>query len=1067
MEKFSHDTVIAFTSPSELSDTTLSSTVPLRTASASSKSSINSLRRKRLAEIAESSGENQYPATKNTDLDITQVPSREIKSASGRIDHPGYSPERTIDRSKSAASASISPSRARRDLDKSLPAIPSDSIYRSEPAVEEIGDNNLEGRQSVDRRQSSQSARPLTQDSFGGYHYRSKTKLGPRPSLEYSGRPSITSSYLRQSEPRPVSSLPAGVRVPLRKPLNTTKPQPQQPPATQSCLESGRVAADSTPLSSEPSSVVHRPTSRAGSIASVSTLASEQKHPPITPEKQRLMKALQIRQRQMAKRIAEESPPTDSATQLVVENVFRKVADDDPALRVLDHVSPPEEDCDIVHVGIKDLGDPLRPQASPISIPEPSEGPSTQASSVADTEESTVNQAQPQGINVYEVLDGQQTARPMDVKGANDLLLTSYKIPYHEPPTVAGPTKLDNRNTILASVEPHEIPLPAISKDEETTLQACPSLDDETIAVPTSTSVVEHASLPTDFPPQVIPLLERPVTDLRATNLATDMLPQDTLPNTSTTVSLIQPSPQNIPFTDPLIASSLAADPLLADSPRSKTNLADPVPDQGKQISNPRVSIPDTTGSHNVDRKTKKRGLLEPIQVLSTGETSDDNYLSDDSFMEELQSATLQEAKPISVSRSPITPVFPRSPRLAGGQPHVEPSKLAYTILDPPNEIPMQDHFHLPSERPWVGPKSVGEQTLPKMSSSYRAVSSPLDLDNPHSEQHLSPKSSNRVGPRSVSSSPTHRGHSEYGPTSMSKKLGVSTGISQRIKALEKFSSSPTSQSPTALTTPVTSPAFVTSRKTSIDTPVLKTGPPDSNSWRIRRKIPFTSPSPSPIEKISISNGESSSTSLPATPKRAQAQSISVTAKIVRDDSNQKPEIPSNLSEPVIMNLHHSPLIVEHQNSFQPSIKSPLQSPKSRESSVASNSSSAPESKRDALLASRRDSYTSRRSTSSRKGSDGDGATVLSETSSNGLDGTEGSKDEKKESRRGRIFKRMSSMTSASRRSIVHALSPTVKEEESVVERQEPTQRQVPLPTMDVGDVNVQFPDTLVCIPHG
>ena len=42
----------------------------------------------------------------------------------------------------------------------------------------------------------SESARPLTQDSEGGYGYRPKAKLGPRSSLDYDGRPNTTASCL-------------------------------------------------------------------------------------------------------------------------------------------------------------------------------------------------------------------------------------------------------------------------------------------------------------------------------------------------------------------------------------------------------------------------------------------------------------------------------------------------------------------------------------------------------------------------------------------------------------------------------------------------------------------------------------------------------------------------------------------------------------------------------------------------------------------------------------------------------------------------------------------------------
>ncbi len=85
-----------------------------------------------------------------------------------------------------------------------------------------------------------------------------------------------------------------------------------------------------------------------------------------------------------------------------------------------------------------------------------------------------------------------------------------------------------------------------------------------------------------------------------------------------------------------------------------------------------------------------------------------------------------------------------------------------------------------------------------------------------------------------------------------------------------------------------------------------------------------------------------------------------------------------------------------------------------------------------------------------------------SDTSSSALGSVEEGAEEKKESRKSRLLKRMSSISSASRKSLVHAFSPTLKGEDPIVEGEVVTES---LPTIvDIGDVNVQFPDTLVRI---
>ena len=993
---------------------------------------------------------------KGTNVNIIESPTRESKSASGRLDHSGYSPERTRDRSLSATRAYISSSGESRNLDRSLPEIPKDFIGESGSATEDIENNTFEGRENIERRQSSQSARPLARDSYGGYSHWSRAKLGPRPSLNYSSPSSTTSSYPRQGENRPVSSLPAGVRIPLRKAVAATRPQPHESPALRNTPELPRLNAENTQNSLEQKLEIDRPVTRANSITSVLSYKSEQRHASMTPEKQRLMKALQIRQQKMAKHISKEVAPADPAVQPVDDCVSQKRADNASTLRVLDTVSLPEDDSDVVHVSMKDLGDSLQPQTSPISITESSEGPSTQASSVVDAEDSNGNHVLPHDTIAHEALDGQPTSCRMVTASSDGPYIPSHATVCGESLTASELSMPFNQHYPFSYVEPHEVPLPAVTEDEQTSLQIIPSSKDGLISI-------TNISPPTNIPPCSTRLLENPPDiDLQAQRTLEDLSPQHIPPNELNRSPSTEPLSENLPLPDSPITNAQSAGSLSTDtSAPSNTIFIEPNLDQGKPLGNPRLSIPDATNIQNTGRKTKRRGLLEPIQVQSTGENSDDNYLSDDSFMEELQSATVQEAKPISVSRSPITPVFPRSPRLVGGQSHLEPSKLAHTTSDAPSEIHTEDQFQLLSERPYSSPQPADGRILPKTSSSYRTVSGPIDLNNPHSEQHLSPRLSERIIPRSLSASPTPKGKSENGSTSLSRKIGVSTGISQRIKALEKLSSSPTSPNPASLPTPVLSPAFVSGRKTSVASPISNSIPLENDRWSFRKKFSYPSPSPSPVENKSAFTGESSIAPLPVTTKKPQPQSVSITARIVRENSNC--EILSvNPSEPVFMNLHHSPLIVERQSLVQPSIKSTTKSPKSRDSSVASNSSSIPESKRDTIMAAKRDSFTSRRSTPSRKGSDGDGVTVTSETSSNGPDSAEGSKEEKRESRRGRLFKRMSSFTSASRRSIVHALSPTVKEEDPIIEHQQLTNAQAPCQTVDIGDVNIQFPDTLV-----
>ena len=142
---------------------------------------------------------------------------------------------------------------------------------------------------------------------------------------------------------------------------------------------------------------------------------------------------------------------------------------------------------------------------------------------------------------------------------------------------------------------------------------------------------------------------------------------------------------------------------------------------------------------------------------------------------------------------------------------------------------------------------------------------------------------------------------------------------------------------------------------------------------------------------------------------------------------------------------------------------SPLKPPRprfGRYASTRSGSSSSNEQKLEPSPNTRRESFASIRSKSSRAGSEVELPHTLSDSSLSGVASLDGTQDEKKDSRRSRLLRRMSSISTMSRRSIAHALSPSPKQS-PIIERQEPVQ-EGPSTAVDVGDVNVQFPDTLV-----
>ena len=982
VDRFSHDTILSFSAPSELNDNAISASLHSILGGASIKSSTSSLRHLPLEEITEDSREVDERATTVTEGSTVKESHRDASST----------PRQSLSRN-----SSVSSTRHRR-LGSLLSGSKKCQVEKHRNFEEKIVGTNrstyetFSERPVPERRTSSQSSRPSLRDSIDSYTNHKKIKLGPRPSVDNgdsrSGRPPL---YSHNSEPRQVSTLPPSVRVPARQqgppkvlsqgPLHTVKSTSEVAIASLTQSEPLELdASESPPLS--------------GSVMSKVTYGQvhDSKQPTLSLEKQRLMKALQIRQRRLEMRPLKSPRLDESACSPTISS---QVADEQAALDIIHDHPVADVGSGVAHDFAQDMEvrSNTNSEISPISTTEPSDVASTQASSVADADETKLDDHQAK-------ISSSDRRIETDQKGASPNLGLTIAPTEGYLPSEPSSTKT------VRNIEDLDLPLQSTSKSQ----------------IPISTAASERAT----------------------------QLEQGTVIRT----------------------------------PTSSHPNATQVENEGKEDElETRYPSSDTVDSCFINRNDNKRGAIAPVKIVQPGETLDDNYLSDEAFMEELQSATVQEAKPMSVSRSPITPVFPKSPTKSTG--NRSSAELSRTLSNNPSSSP-QLRRHL---TPDLSDKSLfmdKMETRGKLPLVTRVVSSPLSNTQRHeSTRTLSPPLSPPQNRRSVSVSPTRERERSESPMPLLKKVGVSSGISQRIKALERFSGTPESTSSSKHTTPNISPALISQRKTSITTPPSTTAsPPPQTGWSFRRKFPYPTPSPSPqaTKTFPLKSSPTPSTTLTskksmvvsdsAVPKKSQSNTISVTAHIIRDTPNEKPEIPLNPSEPAPLNLHQSPLIVEHKNATLESDQTATPSPApktsklSRSPSVKSMSSStSPDSKRDAAPPTlRRNSTNSRRSVNSRKNSDVELSRPLSEVSSNGTPGTE-RPDEKKHSRTSRLFKRMSSMGTASRRSIVHALSPTVKEEDPIQEHvraEQVVEEEKEAKGIDLGDVNVQFPDTLL-----
>lgn len=645
------------------------------------------------------------------------------------------------------------------------------------------------------------------------------------------------------------------------------------------------------------------------------------KQPVMTPEKQRLMKALQLRNKQMAMAAAKKKKELEAAPS--PDTKPKDGADDQ---RNAENISATNNqqtnDNNINSIGPEaendeDSGSPLHASSSPVSVVGPSEGLSTQASSFTDDNDHPIKEAEENDSNL-----------PL----ASSTELDSFgTVGDNKGSTLDTHDQARSSEPLVRQGSPSNIPLPPATEKEEQAL---------TEDKPAPVSLISNASL------------HAFVGSLgSAVNYVTNVM-------------------QNI---------------------------------EG-DTSHTRPSSAETLEQQSPKRPNKRRGLIDPIRIISSAENSDDNYLSDDSFMEELKSATVQEAKPVSVAKSPITSMFPRS---------------------------FQDRR--PSD---VGGATRSTSNPQHNGTLAHAARSTLDIFGHGYSRSFSTSSLDLAKPQQASGL-------------MAKKINVSSGISRRIKALELVSSRETSPVthqplPTALST--SSPPFVEFRKASLSTASGK------QETRVLNNVPYPSPSPSPHTLTSQSYPlRSTSPDSPPRAKQARASeksrpgSVSVTARILRGSNNKTPVVPADASEPVAQDLYQSPLTIEHQRATV--------SPSSRGSRKGSDTPSSPGSRNEATSASTtKYDAASRNSSSSRHRSE-----VGSPKKSIGIDERG---EEKKESKRSRLLKRMSSISSSSRRSLIQALSPTLKEEEPIAESEFIVES---LPAVvDIGDVNIQFPDTLV-----
>ncbi|XPS92857.1 hypothetical protein M3J09_002234 [Ascochyta lentis] len=994
-ERFTpHDLVLSITSPEELSDAALTSACSLHTAAPSSSSSSgSSARHQKLSWIRE---ESEAAAQPGPDDAAQPRPPTAESTAPALLAHTRSHDEPSL-RSASVGSQNAEQVPVVLDdkagEDASHLTIEKPTQGPQTPEADDLSDFR-ETLTSYDKfldrgpepRASSQTARPDYNELYEHYYAqytKPKEKLGPRPRASQEGRRPSTSSSGSQLISKQKSSLPSGLRSANRKTTESKKPKlkdsASEPSLTNpTSLPPPVSTLPETPIS--PISITFSLKSPASVRSMPVSYSSGHRSNGNTQERTRLMKALELRKKQIKAQqdrqsnMAQEVTASSEAQEQIVEPKtfldYRSAVADAPAsdskpIDVTTEIQNPTTDTE--------AGDSQDMPAShnrdefedrKISLEEDTTSSlAMDSSGMVHTSNQTENDDLNSAVSVSSPVSAQTQGSSV------------------APSTRPSSLSEDDHNNMDDAQKAGPIP-------EHTTWDALDeqhSVDSSPTVVPESRTPVPSLDLPVPSqlptPPEDAPLEsnETQASNRESTTTLMPSYPQDQSHRANRESTIYMPPEGDAQHDDK----------------------------QSKRRNRESMLLPTPKRESWYRSKEKRRALLDPIQV--SAENSEAEYLSDDSFMEELRSAEVRQAQPMSVSKSPIMPFFPRQPS--------EPK-----ISSPPK----------------------------------RAVSTSFNNVGRTSPEQLARKSS---GPWFTSTK-----SEETAPPAKMNSVKVSGGIAQRIKALAEKSKrdSQASLSPAAgLDTPRSRPgSSLAQRKSNFfaATPIERS--PDGRPVQRLASPSFlslssqTTPDKKPTLQPSPMTTDSTVYNIQQVEQVEQPETVQVTARIIQDDRTKQPTL-AMPTETTPLDLHQSPLIIDHQKpAFVP--QSPTRVKTAPPATMEPASPRAPSSShsRDQGPALPRSSSESSWRSFGRR---------MSETKSihshDGDDEKREDKKGKKDSRTSKLFKRMSS--SMSTMPWKNSASSLALPEQDLRPTSLSSMREPP-PSVQVGDLNIQFPDTLL-----
>ncbi|KAI1337984.1 hypothetical protein F5Y15DRAFT_139638 [Xylariaceae sp. FL0016] len=1063
-----YSTTFEITVAKDLKDSKLSAACSLHAASGSSSSSTSSLRRRRLNEIAEEEEEEERERKRQS------IVKEEERPTSSMYSDPPRSP--------------LSPEPLA-ILDPKQITAPQDTNFASTTGIPEFSGAerpNSPTKFEADRRMSSQSARPELY-SYATYTYgKPKVKLGPRPSLDNNKRPSTAGNF------RPVAALPAGFKF-----FKGSK-KGKQEQENGELEESDTISPASIPIPEEPqesaeSVLPPRPaTSSGASIKSLTpSMATSTKEGKMTPEKARLMKAMKLREKKKLMSIMPSEPLPSSRSPPIAEEKESTVQSDVHGEDNTQSASNVDSGVDLptpVTISTEPHSDDTATESHPPSPTAASSseiGDSTKASSLSESTDETV-QATKEDVRREEEGD--------DTEDGPDELSEIVE----EAGLRMSAVEAENRRSLSPKlVQEPQAETEDMHVSDDAVLQEPERTTDFQVAPLTTAELKIQESIEVD---DIIPKEESLIIETREVQVPSHQSDETTSPPLGVPISRFSSNEQKSS-----ISPKSPTTPSLK-SKFSRTDLTIPtesvpaIPDSAsatEKVESHRPESPaDAPPELRLPPKSHRRkpGSMDPIRTDLTAKSTPqseiiDPLLDDDDLMDELQSATVQEARPITVSKSPITPVFPPSPQ--------------------------KQHIRL-----------------------ARAVTSPM-----RSPAFLAPGDVSQSSARSVSSGGAAYLHTITRQNSnaglQSKKTNLGSGISQRIKALEALSGGPnsTGEESRPRTAAPTSNFFTVRRPGTRDSSKSKSPSMFDRASSLTRQSPTPERSRerTPEMKPEVGRRERSGSVASKltmfegqTTTRGRPESIQVTARIVRDTSNpfvKNTEISKGTADTAPTELRQSPLVVDVQRAEAvPAVTSEPRSPPETElpkqtiqerrelksiaesgdksakrrsslsimrdfikDSITHNKSSdnlavmspaaasiksparPPSAHHNASGFVRRLSISSRRSSFSRE-RDAPEPTPMSPATvfSDGSEDDKAGSDKKTKKRASRFMRRLSNSFGGGRKPVAAHISPTVAEEdpEQLTKISAAMESHVaaasPAIIAYMGDVNVQFPDNLL-----